>query len=1032
MTFRLRRPVRDALANSNVGYGLADRLRPLAKSSAYQPEHGRVRVVGRRDQELSIELDGKGNVLEVVTPLRRVTRYHYESDKQVGACLPTGLELRTRYDGFGRPVRCERSDGESCDVGYDADGELASIRNGNAPPLRLGRDAERRVTQIVERDGGVVARRYDDEGRLVEVVDPLGRASRMIHRDGPTPVAWIDADGARTDYAYLGPRTEESVAGAPHATYTNDEAGRLAGASYADGYFFAFERDEQGRVTAAKSPAVEVTVEYDEAGRVAAETQNGRTVRYAYDAEGQLVGLVLPDGRSMAYEYDLDGRVSAARDVLGCEQRFGYGAADRPVRRELAGGLVEDYMLDLAGRIAGVELHHGLRLIWAERYQRDELGRVIERSGSRHGGRRYHYDALDRLVAVTTPDSAVRLEAYAYDQASQRVGSLEGATTHDAMCRPLHRVGHTYAYDTRGNRSSDTDVTSTTEYLWTGPNRLAEARLRSGAVVHYEYDAFGRRVVKRTEHATVTYVWAGRQVVQELHESASGSHSVEYLYFPGSHRVLSKCEHGLSYAYHCDHLDTPALLTDTAARIAWSAEYAAFGLVQEESGAVAQPWRFPGQYWDAETRLHYNVARYYDPDNGVYLSRDPLAPAGTNAYVYVGANPINLADPLGLFWESAPGWVKTAVSVAGGIAVGVAVGAAVIALAPAELAIGAVALTAGTVALLAGGLAGGATAGGLDAAMTQGGCVLCGIARGAGIGLLATAPFLLLPATAGYLAFAGAGAASGAIGYLADVATSDHKFSWTGLGESMALGAGLGVAGKFVHGLVEGGGEEPGGGSDEGGGDTGEAPKETAKERLARQRAQRVEEQRQQKLDEGIDEADSSGKLDDLDPEDREFLESDPRNKELAYDPDTKSYKPQEARTARAAEDQGLVKGPVRRAVPSVNPDEAGADYVDGDNNPWDVKDARHGPDNIADSANNGENILVDGSDLSPAERTQLQNDVNQRTANNPNAGDVKVVGPSDEALPADTHKLAGIPPAVGSTQAGNRDDDAGASDDDE
>jgi RHS repeat-associated protein len=57
----------------------------------------------------------------------------------------------------------------------------------------------------------------------------------------------------------------------------------------------------------------------------------------------------------------------------------------------------------------------------------------------------------------------------------------------------------------------------------------------------------------------------------------------------------------------------------------------------------------PGQYFDAETELHYNNARYYDPRTGRYISSDPIGLAGgLNSYTYVRSNPLFLVDPLGL------------------------------------------------------------------------------------------------------------------------------------------------------------------------------------------------------------------------------------------------------------------------------------------------------------------------------------------------------------------------------------------------
>jgi RHS repeat-associated protein len=101
------------------------------------------------------------------------------------------------------------------------------------------------------------------------------------------------------------------------------------------------------------------------------------------------------------------------------------------------------------------------------------------------------------------------------------------------------------------------------------------------------------------------------------------------------------------------------MATDSSQQVVWRGDSDAFGAKKQDdsedgeeaddSGKVTVNLRFPGQYFDKETRLHYNWNRYYDPGTGRYISSDPIGLAGgINTYAYVGGNPLRHTDPRGL------------------------------------------------------------------------------------------------------------------------------------------------------------------------------------------------------------------------------------------------------------------------------------------------------------------------------------------------------------------------------------------------
>jgi RHS repeat-associated protein len=164
----------------------------------------------------------------------------------------------------------------------------------------------------------------------------------------------------------------------------------------------------------------------------------------------------------------------------------------------------------------------------------------------------------------------------------------------------------------------------------------------------YRYDPFGRRISK-TVGGVTTYFSASDDGL-EAEFDAAGNEIASYGYDPGSahgQRALWKKVGPEYYWYGFDKLGTPVIMVDSDGVVVWKAVYDAFGAATVAVATVENNLRLPGQYFDAETGLHYNWHRYYDPATGRFLSRDPVRDE-YNHFLYAQNNPLTKFDPDGL------------------------------------------------------------------------------------------------------------------------------------------------------------------------------------------------------------------------------------------------------------------------------------------------------------------------------------------------------------------------------------------------
>jgi RHS repeat-associated protein len=211
--------------------------------------------------------------------------------------------------------------------------------------------------------------------------------------------------------------------------------------------------------------------------------------------------------------------------------------------------------------------------------------------------------------------------------------------------------GVTQSYDAAGNLTSN----GSTIWTYNARGRLVSAKLANATVYNYGINGLGQRVSK-----SGTAVSTGRQIY--VYDEAghligeynnSGTRLWEHVYL-GDLPVAVIASGGGVFPVLSDHLGTPRQVINASKQVRWKWDntepFGANAANQNPAnlGVFAYNLRFPGQYFDAETGLHYNMFRDFNPQTGRYIESDPVGlDGGLNTYGYVGGNPVSRVDPNG-------------------------------------------------------------------------------------------------------------------------------------------------------------------------------------------------------------------------------------------------------------------------------------------------------------------------------------------------------------------------------------------------
>ncbi|TPV51287.1 type IV secretion protein Rhs, partial [Pseudomonas fluorescens] len=359
--------------------------------------------------------------------------------------------------------------------------------------------------------------------------------------------------------------------------------------------------------------------------------------------------LCLPDNNRVTFTHDKGGHLATVE--LNGEVLTSHLFKSGREHQRQQGQLLSHYHYDDQNRLHAHAVTQQQNYLYQRQYDYDKSGNLTRLLDTRKGEHLYRYDPLNRLTRADHSQDVQ--ERFAHNPAGNLLMQDRPGPDIVAANRLMIQGDRHYDYDAFGNLIRERRGKSqqlVTEYRYDCQHRLISITKPNGETASYRYDPFGRRISKTVDGKTTEFFWQGDKLIAEHHAERHRS----YLYEPDSFRPLALLEgfgakETKPYHYQLDHLGTPQELTNPEGEIVWSAHYRAYGQIARlDVGNIDNPLRFQGQYFDAESGLHYNRHRYYNPDIGRYLTPDPVRLAGgINGYRYV-PNPTGWVDQLGL------------------------------------------------------------------------------------------------------------------------------------------------------------------------------------------------------------------------------------------------------------------------------------------------------------------------------------------------------------------------------------------------